>query len=233
MVRNPKHVAMILDGNRRFARKHAWHPFKGHEKGLEKMNSVLRWCKELEFEELTVYAFSIQNFKRAKEEVKLLMGLFIKASEDLFNSKEEELKELSIRFIGRRELLPQNVQEAMMKEKEKTKHNKPYKLNVCLAYGGREEIADATKIIAQKVQKGELKAEDINETTLNEHLQLQSEPDMIIRTSYEHRTSNFLPWQSWYSEWYFLKKLWPEIEKEDLIQCVEEFKQRDRRFGAK
>lgn len=231
MANNPRHLALILDGNRRFAKKHAMQPMKGHEKGKEKVRLMLTWCKELGFTEVTVYAFSIQNFKRSEEEVNVLMKLFMEACEELLVDKEK--KEVSVHFIGRRSLLSETIQEKMLQVEEETKNNGPYTFNICLAYGGREEITDAVKDIARQVKNGSLLPENITEETITSHLQLQSEPDMIIRTSGEQRTSNFLPWQSSYSEWFFINKLWPEFEKEDLEKCLADFNKRDRRFGGK
>jgi tritrans,polycis-undecaprenyl-diphosphate synthase [geranylgeranyl-diphosphate specific] len=231
MVENPKHLALILDGNRRFAKKYALAPLKGHEKGKEKVRSMLTWAKELGFTEVTVYAFSIQNFTRSKEEVAVLMSLFMDACEELLVDKEKN--DLCVRFIGRRELLATKIQEKMLQVERETKNNKPYTFNICLAYGGREEITDAVRALAKKVEEGSLNSAEINEEVIQAHLQLQHEPDMIIRTSGEQRTSNFLPWQSTYSEWFFINTFWPEFEKEDLEHCLEEFKKRDRRYGGK
>lgn len=231
MVESPKHLALILDGNRRFAKKYALQAMKGHEKGKEKVRDMLTWAKELGFTEVTVYAFSIQNFKRSTEEVNLLMNLFMEACEELLNDKEKDT--LQVRFIGRRTMLPQKVQEKLERVEKETKNNKPYTFNICLAYGGREEITDAMKLIAQEVKTGKILVEEITEELVNSHMQLQTQPDMVIRTSGEQRTSNFLPWQSTYSEWFFIEKYWPEFEKEDLEQCLTEYKKRDRRFGGK
>ncbi len=215
-----RHIAFILDGNRRFARKHALQPAKGHEKGKEKVRLLLTWCKELGIKEVTVYAFSIQNFTRSKEEVNILMKLFMDACEELL--ADEEKDEVHVRFIGRRELLSANIQEKMLQVEKETQHNKPYTFNICLAYGGREEITDAVKAIAKEVQEGKIVPEAIDEELVNAHLQLQTAPDLIIRTSGEYRTSNFLPWHSVYSEWCFIDTYWPEFEKEDLVRCVED-----------
>ncbi|MBN1275538.1 di-trans,poly-cis-decaprenylcistransferase [Candidatus Woesearchaeota archaeon] len=229
----PKHVGFILDGNRRYARRLAMQPWKGHEAGLDNVERVLRWCKELGVMEVTLYTFSMQNFKRSPDEVKFLMRLFVKAADDLASSDDPDKRLVRVRFIGRKRLLPREVQDAIARVEEETKDNVPYRLNVALAYGGREEVTDACREVARLVLRGELSPDDIDESTIQEHLYLQSEPDMIIRTSGEHRTSNFLIWQSWYSEWFFPEKMWPELEKDDFVAMFEEFKRRERRFGRK
>ncbi len=235
MKEGPTHIGVILDGNRRYAKKLGLNAWKGHEKGAEKFKEFLDWCEELGITEVTAYCFSIQNFNRAKDEIDFLMGLFKKAT--LETLKEEHFKTLKekdvkITFIGRRELLSKELQALLKEMEEKTKDYKTYRINIAMAYGGREEITDACKKIAEKVAKGEIKAEEIDEKMITEHLQLPHNPDIMLRTSGEKRTSNFLPWQSTYSEWFFIDKTWPEITKEDLKQIIEEYKtKRERRFG--
>lgn len=229
----PQHIGFILDGNRRYARKLALQPWKGHDMGKDKVEKVLHWCKELGVTEVTVYAFSLQNFKRAKQEVDYLMNLTLRAYRELLDSTDPDVKKTRIHIMGRLHLLPPEVREVAEELNEKTKDYGPYRFNVAFAYGGREEIVDACKAIAAKVKAGKLDPEDIDTDLLTQHMYLQSEPDMIIRTSGEQRTSNFLLWQSWYSEWFFPQVTWPAFEKEDLVRCVEEFKKRDRRFGGK
>lgn len=221
-----RHVAIILDGNRRYAKKLLKEPWKGHHLGAEKVEQLFDWCKELEISQLTLYIFSLQNFNREKTEVDYLMDLFCKffSSEKIKNKiKENKIK---INFIGRTYLLPQKVQEAIQNLKQETEKNSGFQVNFALAYGGREEIVDGVN----KVLK-EGKVREVDEKMFSEYLQLQSQPDLIIRTGGERRTSNFLIWQSWYSEWFFLDKCWPEFEKEDLVRVLEEFNLRERRFG--
>jgi len=228
----PKHIGIILDGNRRFAKKLMLKPWKGHEWGMEKVKKVLEWCKETGVPELTLYAFSIQNFQRPKDEFEYLMKLFADAFKELMtDANKKKLEEIQVRFIGRTWMFPQEVQDEMKKLTEMTADNTPYKINFAMAYGGREEVIDAVKKIADAVQKGKMDINAINEQTFAENLYLNSEPEIIIRTGGDHRTSNFLIWQSHYSEWFFLEKTWPEFEKEDLIQVINEFKTRERRFG--
>jgi tritrans,polycis-undecaprenyl-diphosphate synthase [geranylgeranyl-diphosphate specific] len=226
----PKHIAIILDGNRRFAKRLNLDPWKGHELGEKKIRTLLEWCRELGVSELTLYAFSMQNFNRPKLEYDFLMKLFKKSCESLLN---EDLTKhgLKVNFIGRIELFPKDLQELMHKVMEKSRNNTKYTLNMAMAYGGREEITDALKLLTNDVKSGKLNVDSINDSTLSNYLYMKDEPDMIIRTGGEHRTSNFLPWQSIYSEWFFLTKHWPEFEKEDLIECIKEFSKRERRMG--
>jgi len=218
------HIGIILDGNRRFAKKLMRQPWKGHEEGAKRVEELLDWCKELQIKELTLYCFSLENFKRTKEEVDFLMKLFRKEFERL--EKDERIKEneVKIKFIGQKELLDKNLQELMKRIEDKTKDYNNYILNFVIAYGGRQEILSAIKKLVDS-QK------EINEKNFKECLLLKDEPDLIIRTGGEKRTSNFLPWQSIYSEWIFLDKMWPEITKKDLQEAITEFNGRQRRFG--
>ncbi len=230
----PKHIGIILDGNRRYAKKLGLNPWKGHEKGAEKFRNFLDWCEELGIKEVTAYCFSIQNFNRAKDEIEFLMKLFKESAFETLKKENFKLlkeKDVKVKFIGRIHLLPAEIQELIKEIEEKTKEHNTHKINIAIAYGGREEITDAFKQIAEKISSGEVKPEGITENMITEHLQLQNDPDLIIRTSGEKRMSNFLPWQSNYSEWFFIDKTWPEIEKEDLIKIFEDFKTRQRRFG--
>ena len=231
MNKNPEHIAIILDGNRRFAKKLMLEPWKGHELGFEKLKKLFKWCKELEIKETTLYCFSIQNFNRPKKEFDYLMNLFEKGFNEVSKNEDIHKYKIRINIIGRYYLFPEKVQKEIKKVADLTKDYNDYKINIALAYGGREEIVDTVKKIAEKVKNKELEIKDINEEAFSENLYLNTEPDLIIRTGGEKRTSNFLPWQSIYSEWFFLEKTWPEFEKEDLIKVIEEYKERERRFG--
>jgi len=228
---NPKHIAIILDGNRRYARRLKLEPFKGHERGFEKLKDLFQWCKELDIKELTLYCFSMQNFSRSKEEVDYLMSLLEKASADILKNEDVHRNKVKVRFIGRTYLFPQKVQEAMKKAEDATKNYSDYVANFAVAYGGREEITDALKKIAEKIAGDGLSPDEINEDLITKNLYLSSFPDIVIRTGGEMRTSNFLMWQSSYSEWFFIDKLWPEFEKVDMIGIINEYKNRDRRYG--
>lgn len=227
----PKHVGIILDGNRRFAKRLNLDPWKGHEYGEKKLEKVLAWSQELEIKELTVYSFSIQNFNRPKMEFDYLMKIFKAGCKELLRKQEEKEQNIKVRFVGRTHLFPQNIQDLIKQVEEKTAHNEDYILNIAFGYGGKEELTDAIKELAIEIKAGKIEPEDIDESMIQEHLYLQSEPDLIIRTGGEKRTSNFLMWQSSYSEWLFLDKPWPEFEKEDLIQACDDYAIRERRFG--
>ena len=221
-----------MDGNRRFAKRLMLKPWKGHEWGAKKLHSVLNWCKDLGVDELTVYAFSYENFNRPEDEKKFLFEIFNKEFQDLIN-KQDELKSegLKVNFIGRLNMFPEQITSKMNKLMEVTKENNNIILNVAMAYGGRVEVIDAVRKIAKQVDEGKLNIDQINEDTFEKQLYMTNEPELIIRTGGEQRTSNFLIWQSSYSEWIFLDKKWPEFEKADFEQCLENYAQRSRRFG--
>jgi len=192
---------------------------------------LLDWCRELDIRELTVYAFSVQNFNRDKLEFEYLMKV-LSNFYDKINSDSKFINSgVRVKILGDLELFSVDIKQKVLDIVEKTKDNDSYFLNVAFGYGGREEILRATKNIALKVKQGVLDVTDIDKDLFAEHLYLSSEPDFIIRTGGDIRTSNFLPWQSVYSEWFFLDKKWPEFEKEDLISCIDQFKKRERRFG--
>lgn len=227
----PQHVGIILDGNRRFAKRLMLEPWKGHDLGFEKLKQLYKWCAEVGVKELTLYCFSIQNFDRPKFEFDYLMQIFGKACDDALTNSDIKENGIRITVIGRPELFPQQLQEKLRAVEDATANNRNFTINLALAYGGREEIADAVKQLAQDVAVGKLKVTDISDETLRGYLYLQSEPDLIIRTGGEKRTSNFLTWQSTYSELLFLDKTWPEFEKQDLLDAIAEYQQRERRFG--
>lgn len=227
----PEHIGIILDGNRRLAKRLMMKPWKGHEWGAKKVENILLWAKELGVKELTLYCFSVENFNRPKDEFDYLMNLFKKEFHRIYDEKKIEEEQARINVIGRIWMFPIDLQEIMYKVMEKTKNYKKYTVNFAMAYGGRAEIVDAVKKIAEQVKEGKLDINKINEEVFEKNLYMKDKPDMIIRTGAEKRTSNFLPFQAAYSEWFFLEKMWPEFEKEDLISCVEEFKKRKRRFG--
>lgn len=229
----PKHLAIIMDGNRRFAQKLGMEPVKGHLAGRDKLEEVMDWCLELGIKILTVYAFSTENIKRNKDEADFLMKLFaenfIKAGE---NEKVHKNK-IRIKAIGRIELLPKNVQDAIRFAEEKTKNYDKYFFNIAVAYGGREEILNAVKRIAEDVKKGKINEEDINEKLMSSYLYTSDipDPDLILRTSGEERISNFLLWQIAYSELYFADVYWPGLRKIDFLRAIKSYQERQRRFG--
>jgi len=227
----PKHIGIVLDGNRRFAKRLMLKPWKGHELGFNKLKQLYKWCKELGIKELTLYCFSMQNFNRPKIEFDFLMDIFVKAANDAVTNEDIHNNKIKINPIGRWHLFPEKVQVALKKAVDATKDYNDFIVNLCLAYGGREEIVDGVKKLAKDLKDGKINAKEINEESFSNYLYMNSEPDLIIRTGGDKRTSNFLAWQSIYSEWFFVKKFWPEFEKEDLIQCINEFMGRERRFG--
>ena len=228
-MKRPKHIGFILDGNRRFAKSLNQDVWRGHEFGYKKVTELLKWCKEKKIEELTLYVFSIQNFNRPKKEFEYLMKLFEKAASE--SLKQKDNKGLKVQFIGRIHLLPENVQKSIVEMQKRTEKEEEYKLNIAIAYGGREEIEDAVNKIALEVKSGRLNPEDVNQDLIDEYVYIKSKPDLIIRTGGEKRTSNFLSWQSPYSEWIFLDKKWPEFTKQDFEICLEEYSKRDIRKG--
>ncbi len=223
-----KHVAIILDGNRRFAKRLMLEPWKGHEYGRKKLEKVLDYAKDLGIKEMTFYALSVENIKnRPKNELEYLYKIFKETFKNIDSEKIEKNK-IRIKFIGNLFLLPEDLRLLCEKLEEETRKNNNFIVNFAIAYGGRQELIMAVR----KILKNKVKEENIDEKLIEKNLYNASPPDLIIRTGGEKRTSNFLPWQSAYSEWIFLDKMWPEFEKEDLINCVEEFKKRKRNFGG-
>lgn len=219
------HVAIILDGNRRYAKKHNLPLYRGHEFGAKNVEKLFGWAEELSIKELTLYSFSMQNFNRTKEEFNYLMKVF-----EIFCKKAvAKLKKnpkVQFHFIGRLNLFTRKIQILARELERKSRNNKLLKVNFAFGYGGREEIVDAVKKIVKKGIK------KIDEKVISDNLYLKSEPEVIIRTGGDQRTSNFLPWQSIYSEWFFLDKTWPEFNKADLKRIVDDFTRRERRFGV-
>ena len=227
----PKHVGIILDGNRRFAKKLMLKPWKGHEFGAEKVKKLLEWAKDVGIKELTLYAFSYENFNRPKKEFDYLMYLFRKEFDNLIDNKDIYKNKIKISFLGRLYLFPKDIQERMHRIMDKTKNNDKYIVNFAMAYGGRAEIVDAVKRIGEKIKEENLDVKSINEKLFNDNLYMGDDADLIIRTGGEKRTSGFLPWQGTYAELIFVDKSLPEFEKEDFLQCIKEFQSRKRRFG--
>lgn len=227
----PKHIGIILDGNRRFAKRLMLKPWMGHEWGAKKVEKIFDWLKDIGVKEATLYAFSVENFNRPKEELNYLMKVFDDEFGRLLNNERIHKEKLRINFIGRIWMFPKNIYDKMQKLMEITKNYNDYIVNFAMAYGGRAEIIDATKKIAEMVKEGKLNVDEINEEVFKKELYMESEPDLIIRTSGEQRTSGFLLWQGSYAELYFCPKLWPEFEKEDLLKAIEDYNSRERRFG--
>lgn len=218
-----------MDGNRRWAKQHklkaAWH---GHEAGARTLENVLTWCKELGVQEVTLYALSLENFNRPKEEVDKLMEITRKEFKKILAKEKQDYR---VRIIGRRQQYPADIQELMQELVQQTAEKGPYTVNFAMAYDGRAEIVDAARRIAQDIRLGNISLKDIDEKAIEERLYLASMPDLIIRTSGEQRTSGFLLWQGSYAELYFSKKMWPEFKKEDLVAAIKDYSERQRRFG--
>ena len=229
----PKHIAIIMDGNRRWAKNNGLSTKEGHKAGSKNLDNIATFCNEIGIKYLTVYAFSTENWKRTKEEVSALMFI-LKANLDSMLRKMD-LKNIKIRVIGEKENIPADIQKRIDKLVEKTKNNTGLVLNIAFNYGGRAEIVHCTKVIAEKVKLGEINIEDINEDLISNNIYTagQPDPDLMIRTSHELRTSNFLPWQLTYSEFYFPEKHWPEFGREDLIEAIKAYQKRNRRFGGR
>ena len=221
----PKHVAIILDGNRRYAKKFGLPKLRGHAKGFNKIKDMLKWCTELGIKEATLYCFSTENFNRDQKEKNYLFNLFRKKIREFKNNPTINNKKIRINIIGRISMFPKDMQEAILDIMEKTKDYSNYKLNLALAYGSRNEIVDAFKKIMSKGIK------EIDENTIKENLYLPDDVDILIRPGGEKRLSNFLLWQNSYSEIFFIDKLWPEFTKLDLMKIIQEYKKRERRFG--
>ena len=227
----PHHVAIIMDGNGRWATSKSLSRSDGHKAGVETVRDIVRAAPDLGIKYLTLYAFSSENWKRPENEVSYLMGLI-----KLYLRKE--LSELNkngvcLKIIGNRSKLPLDIREEISRAEEVTKNNDNLTLIIALSYGGRADIVDASRAIAEKIKLGEISLEDINEDLISSHLSTAEipDPDLMIRTSGEQRISNFLMWQLSYSELYFTDIHWPDFSKEDLLEAIEAYKNRDRRLG--
>jgi len=227
------HIGVIIDGNRRYAKARGMPTFMGHEKGAEKVEAFLKWVKELGIKETTIYTLSTENLKRDKTELEHLFRIFKQFFKKFSNSKEIHKDKIKIRFIGDLSLAPKEIGELAKDIEQKTKDYNNYRVNFCFCYGGRLELINAfNKVMKEKMEnKNKDKKQEITEESITNSLWVSSEPDFIIRTGGKSRTSNFLPWQSVYSEWFFLDKMWPEIEKQDLIDCMNRFNNVQRNFG--
>jgi tritrans,polycis-undecaprenyl-diphosphate synthase [geranylgeranyl-diphosphate specific] len=233
--RLPEHIGIILDGNRRWASAREMIPWQGHREGAEKVKEFLEWCLDLGIRTVTLYAFSTENFNRVDREVEELMRIYEENLTELLKSDVLHDNKVCVRAIGRINLLPERVRRLIGEVEEATKDYDRFYLNVALAYGGRAEIVDAAKEIAVKVNKGELAPDDIDEEVIEEHLYTSylphPDPDLIIRTSGVARLSNFLIWQSAYSELFLVDVYWPDFREIDLERAIRSFQNRHRRYG--
>jgi undecaprenyl diphosphate synthase len=228
----PRHVAIIMDGNGRWAKKRALNRIRGHEEGAESVRTIVRASREIGIRWLTLYAFSEENWKRPRYEVEALMRLLKR----FMVSELGEMLENGIRFqvIGRVRKLPKDIQQTLRETVEKTSHNQNMVLTLALSYGGRQELADAVAGIAQEIESGALGSEDISEEIISRHLYTADmpDPDLLIRTGGEYRVSNFLLWQIAYTEIYTTPTQWPDFRKEEYEKALEAYQRRERRFGA-
>ena len=227
----PTHVAIIMDGNGRWAQRRGWPRIRGHQEGAESVRAVLRACKKAGVKYLTLYAFSTENWIRPKAEVSGLMKLLAKFLKE--QARELHDNQVRLRTIGHIQDLPKSLQQELQKVKEETAHYTEGTLTLALSYGGRVELTDAVKQIAERVRDGALKPDDITAQTISEALYAPDipDPDLMIRTSGEMRISNFLLWQLAYSEFYITDVLWPEFREAEFMQALEEYARRHRRFG--
>ena len=229
----PTQVAIIMDGNRRWARKRNIDYRLGHEEGAKTLEKIVRYAKKVGIKYITVYAFSTENWKRTSEEVSALM-LLLKTYLDDYG-KRADTENIKVKVLGDILALTPGLQKSIKKCEERTKDNDGIYFSICINYGGRDEIVHAVKKIAQDVKDGKIGIDDINEKLMNNYLYTKEipDPDLIIRTSGELRTSGFLTWQSVYSEYLFMDKYWPDFSEDDIDFAIKEYQKRNRKFGAK
>ena len=231
----PNHIAIILDGNRRWAKRNLTIQKTGHFKGADAVENLLDWCEEFDVKIITLYVLSAENLDRKNEELDYLYELIHKRLEKLYNDPRIHRNEMRVKAIGTIELLPEPIKDVLSRLDEVTKDYDKHFLNIAIAYGGQNELVDAVKKIGIKIKNGEIDADKINKEVIESNLYTshlpQSSPDMILRTSGEKRMSGFLLWQSAYSELIFLDIFWPEFRKIDLMRAIRTFQKRKRRTG--
>lgn len=228
----PKHIAIIMDGNRRWAKAQGKPASFGHKAGAKTLEKIVRYANKIGLEYITVYAFSTENWKRAEEEVNALMMLLQSYLDDY--SKRADSENIRVKVLGDITALSQGMQKSIIKCMERTKNNTGVTFNIALNYGGRNEIVKAVQNIAKQIKNNQLEIENISEKTITDNLYTagQPDPDLVIRTSGEQRLSNFLPWQVVYSEFLFIEKNWPDFTEQDLDNAIIEYQKRTRKFGA-
>ena len=231
----PKHIGVITDGNRRWARERSMEGWEGHWEGAKTLEQFLEWCVELGIKTVTIYSFSTENFNRSQEELDELFNVFRENLRRVLNTSNIHDSKVRVKALGRIRDLPVDIQELIHEVEDVTAEYNDFYLNVAVAYGGRAEIVDATRVIAAKIQNGILEPDDIDERVFEAHLYTSHlpypDPDIIIRTSGESRLSNFLVWQSAYSELFLLDVYWPSFRKIDLMRAIRGYQRRHRRFG--
>jgi len=229
----PHHIAIIMDGNRRFAEKIGLSRAEGHERGKEKVDDVLDWAREIGVKVVTVYALSSENLNRSDEEVEELMDLFERAFREAGDDEKVHKYRIRIRAIGNLPNLPERVRKSIHYAEERTKDYTDYQYNVAVSYGGRQEIINAIRKIAKEIKIGNIEIDDVNEELVSSFLYTADlpDPDLILRTSGEERISNFLLWQLAYSELYFTDVYWPEFRKIDFLRAIRDYQKRKRKYG--
>ena len=228
----PRHIAIIMDGNRRWAKERGKNASFGHKEGAKTLEKIVRYANKIGLEYITVYAFSTENWKRAEDEVKALMMLLQNYLDDY--SKRADTENIRVKILGDITALSSGMQKSILRCMERTKDNTGVTFNIALNYGGRDEIVKAVKKIAEDVKEGKIDVNTINEEMISNNLYTAGmpDPDLLIRTSGELRLSNFLPWQVVYSEFLFVDKNWPDFTEEDLDNAIIEYQKRTRKFGA-
>ena len=228
----PKHIAIILDGNRRWAKSKGKPASFGHKTGADTLEKIVRYANKIGIKYLTAYVFSTENWKRSQEEVSALMMILQNYLDDF--GKRADLENIRINIIGNPNRLSEKMQKSINNCMERTKNNTGIVFNIALNYGGRDEILRAVRKIANEVKENNLNPDEITENTIQENLYTknQPDPDLVIRTSGEMRLSNFLLWQIAYSEFLFVQKNWPDFSEQDLDKAIEEYQKRTRKFGA-
>ncbi|MDZ7966924.1 MAG: isoprenyl transferase [Nostoc sp. DedSLP03] len=227
----PQHVAVIMDGNGRWAKRQGLPRIMGHKRGVDALKDLLRCCQDWGIQALTAYAFSTENWKRPQEEVDFLMTLFQRVLRQELREMVEE--NVQIKFVGNLQDLPRSLQQEISRSMEETKNNRGIRFSVATNYGGRQEILQACQAIAKQVQQGMLQPDEINEQVFESHLYTAgiTDPDLLIRTSGEIRLSNFLLWQMAYGEIYITDALWPDFDRAEFHRALCAYQQRERRFG--
>ena len=231
-----EHIAIILDGNRRWASEKELNPWLGHKQGAETVENLLDWCQKLNVKFVTLYTFSTENFTRNPQEIQEIMAIANEKFRKLLTDERIHNNKVHVKVIGRTNLLPEDLQQLISDVEKATANYDNQFLNFAFAYGGRAEIVDAARVIAEQVKAGKLQPEDIHESTFEKYLYTahmeKQEPDLIIRTSGEERLSGFLLWQSAYSELAFLDVYWPDFRFIDLLRAIRTFQNRKRRYGV-
>ena len=228
----PEHIGIIMDGNGRWAKKRMLPRSAGHKAGAQTFRKITRYCSDIGIKHLTVYAFSTENWKRPKDEVSALMNLFKTYLEEALSDFKDD--SIVVKFIGDKSVFPDDLRNLMIENEESSKDRNGMVLNIAMNYGSRDEIVRAVKSISEKVVSNKIDINDIDEQLISDHLYTsgQPDPDLIIRPSGEYRISNFMLWQSAYSEYVIMNKLWPDFTSDDLDEALKIYSQRNRRFGG-